>query len=1043
MKIQFKEQQFQLDAVKAVVDCFEGQPKHSVGHTTIENLHAKDDQTYAEEVMDIIGYRNRKLAIADSQVLENVRRVQRRNFIDESSCLEQMQGYENGVNLTVEMETGTGKTYTYIRTMYELHKAYGWSKYIIVVPSVAIREGVYKSFQMTESHFVELYGQKVRAFIYNSKHPQDIVHFASDNHISVMIINTQAFNSRGKDARRIDMELDQFGSQKPIDIIAQTRPILIIDEPQSVDGKATLESFRKFDFLFTLRYSATHKVEYNKVFRLDALDAYNRKLVKQIEVKGIQMKGMTGMSGYMYLDHIQVRKGKQPRAYIEFDRRSEATGVVRRVFEYFEAGDSLFVRSGGMPVYEHCVVMGIDAVRKKIEIKGDVLYVNEGCVDKNEDKDFRRIQIRETIKSHLDKEKILFGKGIKVLSLFFIDEVEKYRAYDDEGNEVKGEYARMFEEEYNKLQREMLDLFDEDYNNFIKSHPAGTAYNGVMPKEYFDYLKRDDADDVHSGYFSVDKKTHRFKNSKEGDRQDSDDESTYELIMRDKERLLSFDEPVRFIFSHSALKEGWDNPNVFQICALKHGEDGSSTTRRRQEVGRGMRLCVNSEGVRQDFDTIGEDVHKVNRLTVVANESYESFASGLQKEICEEIKGRVPAVTAKAFVNRVVTDAEGNELRLTDKQADLICKYLYKKDLIDDDNRLTDEGRMAVKERSLPLPEELKAYSACIAEMIERTVMGTLPIGDGSNVKSVSPNENLFKKEFQELWSRIKYKTVYEVNYDTSELVARAVTLLNRDMHVTRRSYVMKKGVMKSDVTEDAIREGEGFSYVLSESNDVRYGKEPEEKSDVKYDLVGELEKRTNLKRRTIGVILSSISPNTFGYYAVNPEEFIAKAAKLIQEVKSSLVVNHITYHRTTDVHDVKEIFSVQPVVMKGNPLVKNIYDYVQTDSSVEAGLINELEAAKEVVVYTKLPKSFHINTPIANYSPDWAVVFDCATCKHIYFVAESKGSTDETDLREVEKAKIYCWKAHLKALQESGDAMDVRYHVIKDYKGLLDMAKG
>ncbi|MBO4664823.1 MAG: DEAD/DEAH box helicase family protein [Bacteroidaceae bacterium] len=1043
MKIQFKQQQFQLDAVKAVVDSFEGQPKMDSGHTTIEIKSVGGAQALGNGILDIIGYRNRELKIAHSQVLENIKGIQRHSFLAESSQLEQMQGYDNGINLTVEMETGTGKTYTYIRTMYELHKAYGWSKYIIIVPSVAIREGVYKSFQMTESHFVELYGQKVRAFIYNSKHPQDIASFASDNHISVMIINTQAFNSRGKDARRIDMELDQFGSQKPIDIIAQTRPILIIDEPQSVDGKATLESLKKFDFLFTLRYSATHKVDYNKVFRLDALDAYNQKLVKQIEVKGIQMKGITGLSGYLYLDHISVRKGKQPRAYIEFDKRSETTGVVKRVHEYFEAGDSLYDRSGGLPVYEHCVVMSIDEPRKKIEVNNDVLYVNEGCVDKHEDKDFRRIQIRETIKSHLEKERQLYSRGIKVLSLFFIDEVEKYRQYDEDGNEVKGEYAQIFEEEYRKEQSKWLDLFEEDYNKFLQTHPADTAYNGVMPKDYFDYLKRDDAEAVHSGYFSIDKRTHKFKNSKEGDRQDADDESTYELIMKDKERLLSFDVPVRFIFSHSALKEGWDNPNVFQICALKHGEDGNSTVRRRQEVGRGMRLCVNDKGVRQDYDTIGDEVHQVNRLTVIANESYESFARGLQKEISENLKGRMQAITIKTFVNRIVEDANGNKLRITDNQSEKIWKALYKNELIDDDNHITDAGRKAVKDGNIPLPEELQSYSACIANMLERSIAGKLPLNNAADRKSIAPNDKINKEEFKELWNRIKYKTVYEVNYDNEELLNRSVEKLNENMVVTRRTYVMKSGKMKTDATDEELKQGEGFVYEHNETNDVKRSDEEQLESEVAYDLVGELEKRTNLTRRTIGKILSKISANTFGYYAINPEEFIAKATKIIQDVKSSLIIDHITYHRTEDEYDSKVIFSVQSVETKGEALERSIYDYIQTDSSVEAKLIKELDTAKEVKVYTKMPKSFHINTPIASYSPDWAIVFDCNTCKHIYFVAETKGSENESDRRGVENAKIHCWKEHLKALQKGDGDKEVSYHVIKDYDGLLKMAKG
>ena len=475
MKLQFKEQQFQIDAVKAVVDCFAGQPIKT-NRFTLER--SKDIINKAkqlakgqfktgleEEVMENIGYRNTPIQITDNQILENLKRVQFANDIPESTQLERPKGLNLGYNLTIEMETGTGKTYTYIRSMFELNKEYGWSKFIIIVPSIAIREGVYKSFEVTQDHFQEIYQHKITPFIYNSSRPQDIENFASDSRISVMIINTQAFNATGKDARRIKMELDQFGSRKPIEILAQTNPILIIDEPQSVDGERTLESMQDFNPLFTLRYSATHKVEYNKVFRLDALDAYNRKLVKKIQVKGINLKGTTGTNGYLYLENIIVSKDKAPVAAVEYEVRN-ASGATKRIRQKLSKGANLFDLSGNMPQYKNQVIQEIDGYHNKIVINGLELFAGEVIGDFYE-QDFRRIQIRETIYSHLKKEKQLFDKGIKVLSLFFIDSVEKYKQYNELGEEVPGEYAKIFEEEYNKLRSEFLDLFHQEYNEYL------------------------------------------------------------------------------------------------------------------------------------------------------------------------------------------------------------------------------------------------------------------------------------------------------------------------------------------------------------------------------------------------------------------------------------------------------------------------------------------------------------------------------------------------------------------------------------------------
>ena len=735
MKLQFKEQDFQIQAVKAVVDCFEGQPLKSL-HFTLERSKelirkaklaatGEGNTVYQEnDVLEEIGYRNSPISLLDTQLLNNIQLVQRRNDLKESESIERPRGVKSGYNITIEMETGTGKTYTYIRTMYELHKHYGWSKYIVIVPSIAIREGVYKSFEITQDHFQQLYGHKISPFIYNSSRPQDIENFASDSRISVMIINTQAFNASGADARRIKNELDQFGSRRPIDIIAQTNPILVIDEPQSVgkQGSKTLSSIEDFNPLFALRYSATHLEgeEYNKVFRLDALDAYNKRLVKKIQVKGINLKGSTGTTGYFYLEQIILSTSKPPVAVVEFEKR--AGEGVKRVRQKLTEGDNLFELSGNLPSYKNQTITEINGYLNKVVVGGMDIFPGDIINDKDENA-FRRIQIRETIMSHLQKEKQLYEQGIKVLSLFFIDSVEKYRLYDEAGEQVLGEYAKIFEEEYNNVRSDFLDLFHQEYNEHLKESDPSKVHKGYMPTSYADYLKRDDAHRIHEGYFSIDKKGKSINPSVKRGGESSDDISAYDLIMKDKERLLSFEEPTRFIFSHSALKEGWDNPNVFQICALKNAE-GGSTNRRRQEVGRGMRLCVNKNGNRLDFDALGEQVHEVNKLTVVASESYEAFAKGLQNEIAATLKDRPQKAEVQYFVGKLVRNERDEEHRLTEEDAKKLNKLLYKHDIIDDDDRITALGREVIGQGKMPLPESLEPYRDSVAQLLKSVYSG-------------------------------------------------------------------------------------------------------------------------------------------------------------------------------------------------------------------------------------------------------------------------------------------------------------------------------
>jgi len=683
MKIKFKQQPFQLEAVRSVVDCFAGQPKAAPRFIPAPGRR----QGPAQMAMDLgdvapaadAGFRNHAVALPDGDVLRNIRAVQRRNGLRMSERL------EGRYNLTVEMETGTGKTYTYIRTMFELYRTYGWSKFIVVVPSVAIREGVLKTFRITEDHFMSVYGMKARYFVYNSKQLHRIGQFAGDAGLSVMIINAQAFNARGRDARRIHMELDDFGSRRPIDVLAQTNPILIIDEPQSVEGLRTREALKAFNPLFTLRYSATHREEYNKVYRLDALDAYNMKLVKKISVKGISLRGSGGADGYLYLEGVVVDAKRAPVARLEFEAGTKA-GIVRRT-RLVRAGDDLHELSGGLAQYRGYRVAEVDGRTGSIRfVNGVELHAGDARGDMGETH-LRRIQIRETIRSHFEKERALFPLGIKVLSLFFIDEVAKYRRYGPDGAELNGVYADMFEEEY-------AALLEEELARSADGDP------------YAAYLRRIGARETHKGYFSIDRKNNRYVDPKLSAREtDSDDADAYDLIMRDKERLLSLAEPVRFIFSHSALKEGWDNPNVFQICTLKRSD---SAIKKRQEVGRGLRLCVNQDGERIDASVPGVDVHEINVLTVIASESYESFARQLQSEIAEALSDRPRRADKAFFLGKTLTNARGERLALDEALADKLQFAFIRSGYVDERYQLTDDYFQAAESGSLAgLPGEL------------------------------------------------------------------------------------------------------------------------------------------------------------------------------------------------------------------------------------------------------------------------------------------------------------------------------------------------
>ena len=1017
MRLQFKHQKFQADAAKAVVDVFAGQPYLTPTYMMDRGINYQQNLTDDE---DFTGWRNEPIVpeLTDKIILERLNKIQRINQIEPSAKLERSESCK--YNLTIEMETGVGKTYTYIKTMYELNKHYGWSKFIIVVPSIAIREGVYKSFQVTQEHFAEEYGKKIRFFIYNSSQLTEIDRFASDSSINVMIINSQAFNARGKDARRIYMKLDEFRSRRPIDIIAKTNPILIIDEPQSVEGKQTKERLKEFHPLLTLRYSATHKADsiYNMVYRLDAMEAYNKRLVKKISVKGITESGSTATEGYVYLEGVNLSKA-DPTATIEFDFKG-ATGIRKKAMKV-GIGFNLYDNSGNLDEYKNgFVVKFIDGRDNSVEFLNGVKIFAGDVIGKVSEDQLRRIQIRETILSHIERERELFYKGIKVLSLFFIDEVAKYKQYDEAGHPYNGIYADMFEEEYadiiGNMQRE---IGDEDYIKYLDAIPVH---------------------ETHAGYFSIDKKG-KLTDSKLSDKKagTSDDIDAYDLIMKNKELLLDREpkrSPVRFIFSHSALREGWDNPNVFQICTLKQS---SSEVRKRQEVGRGLRLCVNQDGERMDANVLGNDVHSVNVLTVIASESYDSFAKGLQTELAEAVANRPVAVTADLFKGKVICDVHGNEQVVDGETAQAIYFDMVVNGYVDKKGALTDKYYADKANNAVKVAEEVADCADAVLSIVDSIYDSRAMQPENARDKNVELQvdpEKLAMPEFKALWQKISPKSVYVVGFDTEELVEKAISSLNRNLRVSKIFFKVELGTMNEIQSKEALLEG--TSFVKEKSGTYNTARRIHASNSVKYDLVGKLVAETGLTRKAVVEILTGIEKAVFEQFKDNPEEFIIKAADLINDEKATAIVQHITYNMLDERYDT-DIFTEPTIKGKlGANAMKaqrHLYDHIVYDSTNERDFASELDTNTDVAVYVKLPDSFYISTPVGHYNPDWAIAFYEGTVKHIYFVAETKGSMRSMQLRQIEESKIHCAREHFKAI--SGD--NVVYDVVDSYETLLN----
>lgn len=1109
MKITFKPLTYQLDAVQAVVDVFHGQqqligqtrytldrgiqptPKRvtqqaglDFGETDI--LQNSALQTYDMLDDENIGFANTPLFDLN-EILKNIQTVQANRQLPKSTELvtaDNKKGdslTQSPLNLNIEMETGTGKTYTYLRTIFEMNKQYGWSKFIIVVPSIAIREGVNKSISMMADDLLAEYGKKPRAFIYDSKNLHKLQEFSNDGGINIMIINVQAFNATGKDARKIYgqvktkngepvldkagnpiMEgLDEFQSRIPINIIKRNNPIIILDEPQKMGADKTLQSLANFNPLFILRYSATHKRDYNLVYRLDALDAYNQKLVKKITVKGIEVKGLTGTNGYLYLQDVIV-SNKAPVARLELEIKS-TKGEFRREIRNVIKDDNLFVISKEAEQYKDRYTV-TQVTADSIEFaNGIVLHVGQGNSNKGDgdDKDLRRIQIRETIRSHLDIEQRLFHKGIKVLSLFFIDEVAKYRQYDSDGNAVNGEYADIFEQTYTEEVNNRLDL-------------------NLSNDPYQDYLKAITAQSTHNGYFSLDKNRHLIdpKTKLEKDEElgekvlVADDIDAYDLILKDKESLLAFPEPldsdeqiarknVRFIFSHSALREGWDNPNVFVICTLKHSDNVIS---RRQEVGRGLRLAVDRHGTRMDsgYLPLGE-VHRLNNLTVITNESYAEFVGNLQREMLENLATRPSKANPQYFTGKTLVSELGGQMTVDAGTANQIYKYLVKNNYLDDDDNLLAKFHDDKDNDQLPqLPEELQPFASAIHKLIGNVVNPDALKGmfnNGNKPKNTINPENLNRKEFQALWRRINQKSIYQIGLDSDKLIAESISEIDKvsrernNNFVQSLTYTVKKSEQKDSLDYDTLRQGDSFGQV--QSNREQYSVNVQ--TPIRYDLIGQVASRTNLTRRTVVAVLSKINSAVFSQFKHNPEAFISEVSRIINEQQAKLIVQNIVYELTQERYDSNDIFvSNIPLSDNATKANRHVWEYVETDSDVERKFLAELEQhVNEVIVYAKLPKNFVIPTPFGGYNPDWAIAFNQDKIRHVYFVAETKGSTSEIDLRESEKQKIASAKAFFAKLQqiqgnnselEQADTlaevekMPVSYEVVDSFDSLMQI---
>ena len=969
MKLHFEPNlDYQLDAIESVCDLFRGQEICRTEFTVIHET--SDQQTRMSFAENGLGIGNR-LSLLDDEILKNLQDIQLRNGLQPSEAL------ASG-DFTVEMETGTGKTYVYLRNIFELNKRYGFTKFVIVVPSVAIKEGVYKSIQIMEDHFKGLYaGVPFDYFFYDSSKLGQVRNFATSAHIQIMVVTVGAINK--KDVNNLYKDSEKTGGEKPIDLVRATRPIIIVDEPQSVDGglqgrgKEALDSMSP---LCTLRYSATHVDKHHMVYRLDAVDAYEKKLVKQIEVASATVEHAHNKP-YVRLVSVS-NKRNVISAKIEIDAQT-ASGVKRQEVTV-QDGDNL-EQTAGRAIYADCRI-GTIRVEKgneyiELRVPGEDLILQLGQAWGDVDAmAVQREMIRRTIREHLDKEKRLRPQGIKVLTLFFIDEVAKYRQYDADGNAVKGEYAQIFEEEYKRAARlpEYNTLFEEvDLTHSVE--------------------------EVHNGYFSIDRKGGWTDTAESNQTGRDSAERAYSLIMRDKEKLLSFETPLKFIFSHSALREGWDNPNVFQICTLR---DISSERERRQTIGRGLRLCVNQEGQRlRGFE--------VNTLTVIATESYEDFAENLQKEIEEDTGIRFGVVESHAFANIAVTDADGKAARLGVEPSKALWEHLKTQGYIDARGRVQDSLKEALKDGTLEIPEEFAEQRDQVTQVLKK-LAGRLEIKNADERRPVRLRKEVFlSEEFKALWGRIKHKTTYRVEFDNERLIADCTRALRDAPAIPRTRLQWRKADLAIGKAGVEATERAGAATIVLEETDIELP-----------DLLTDLQDRTQMTRRSIHQIL--IGSERLNDFKRNPQQFIELAAEAINRCKRLAIVVGIKYQRLGDEHYyAQELFENEELTGYLRNLLdteKSVYEQVVYDSGTEAAFADQLEKNSAIKVYAKLPGWFTVSTPLGGYNPDWAVLVEQEGEECLYFVVETKGMPLFGDaLRPIEQAKIDCGREHFKAL--------------------------
>lgn len=991
MKIKFDpDLDFQHEAISSITGIFEGQETCQTNFSVVPLNYDPKMNLGLEKHYDL-GIGNR-LKLLDEDILKNVRDIQLRNGLAPSEALDSM-------NFTVEMETGTGKTYVYLRTIFELNRLYGFTKFIIVVPSVAIKEGVYKSLQMTKEHFRGLYENvSYDYFVYDSQKLGQVRNFATSDSIQIMVINIDAFRRSFTDPEKEDKANiihrphDRMNGSKPIDFIKDTNPIVIIDEPQTVDTtKKSKEAIASLNPLCTLRYSATHVDKYHMLYKLDSVDAYERKLVKQIEVAGIEVKDEHNKA---YIKLLKVDNKKNGiTAQIELDIKSGSN--VNRKPATVRSGTDLLDVSGGRSLYDGYIIEDIYCEKGNEYIsftsKPEIVQLGQTIGDVNPD-EYKRLQIRKTIEEHLEKELRLRSMGIKVLSLFFIDRVANYRWYDESGNPQKGKFAKIFEEEY------LRAIGKPKFKHLLEGMEPETAVSAV-----------------HNGYFAIDKKKDstgaEILKESSGEGKTQADESAYQLIMRDKEKLLSFSSKLKFIFSHSALKEGWDNPNVFQICTLN---ETSSVIKKRQEIGRGLRIAVNQDG---------ERVHgfEVNTLTVMANESYESFAEQLQKEIEGEEGIKFGVVEKHLFANITVSTDDYTTSYLGTEASAHIYDYLKAKGYIDTRGKVQDFLKSDLKSGKIDLPAEFSEQEGQIMSLLKK-VASKLNIKNKDNRETLKLNKAVFLGEdFKQLWERIKYRTTFRVDFDPEELIHKCAEEIRNSLVVGRARFTYRKAVAeinRGGIHAEEVMEREG----VFESQDYELP-----------DIITYLQNETNLTRRTLVEILKTCG--RLEEFKNNPQKFVEQVSSIIKHQMRLFIVDGIKYEKIGDeYYYAQQLFADEEVKgYLGENLIesqKSIYNYVKYDSNVEAGFATTFELSDDVKVYAKLPDWFKIDTPLGSYNPDWAVFVEMDGQAKLYFVVETKGSLFTDALRPTEQAKIECGREHFKAMGN-----DVEFALANNYE--------